>query len=117
MSEKGATNRRHWVLGAFFITAFLLVSVVSTMFVWPRIIAKRVQTFCDTVAIGDEFGSLSGRAQASRLKVEVTLPFTTDKSKPETVLSSSDGLGFDHYFCTIEALGGKVTSKRFSHVN
>ena len=102
-------------MGGFFAVAFLVVSFVVTFMVWPRIIAKRVQAFCDTVSIGEGIDSLPIRAKASGLMVHLNPPFTTDQKKPESILQYSDGVGFERYYCTLESLEGKVSSKRFSH--
>ena len=110
-----ASDKRHLFVVGFFSVSFLVVALFSTFMIWPRIIAKRVQSFCDTIVVGETSQVVPIKAQNFKLKMRLFPPFSIDKNKKEIVMQYSDGVGFDHYYCTVEQLDGTVTSKRFSN--
>ena len=115
MNTPSRDTRRHLFVIGFFSAAFLVVVTVSTLMIWPRIIAKRVQAFCDSVEVASTVQGIPDRARTFRLKSKLFPPYSIDKNKKESVIQSSDGVAFDRYFCTIESLDGIITSKRFSN--
>jgi hypothetical protein len=114
MEEKPRSVKK---FALFCIPALLLLAFVYTFFVLPEVIEKRVQGFCDSIEVGGAQDIATERARSIGLKVWVFPPRSVDKTDPQAEVRGWDGVIFNRYSCTIRALDGKITSKKYSHID